>query len=367
MLRGFDHLSRDLPSERDCGRIRRYVVGEASLEDEAWVMQWIGIDKGRREILTRARATYGSAGRSREGEWATPEAWARLVMQVGPGPGGDVNTHPLRPGRPGSPSDARQRDPRLLRAAAVVLFALAAPVLWWRSGPTVGSAPGEMQEVTTEAGQQAHLRLVDGTRVVIAPESRLRYPGRFGSDVREVILEGEAFFDVASESGRPFLVHAGGSLTRVLGTEFNLRSRPGEPYVEMVVSEGRVAFGPADSRSTIELGPGEMGRVASDGTVTEAKADLARALGWLDGRLYFDNARLAEVVEALERRHGVQITLVDPALAGTRITAELRGNDVSEAVRLICMSLGLQAVRTPEGFLIRPARSSTPMATQSSD
>src|SRR5690606_27619861 len=161
---------------------------------------------------------------------------------------------------------------------------------------------------TTERGELARIRLADGTEVVLGVRSRLLVRADFATGPREVRLEGEAFFDVAEDAERPFSVHAEHATIRVLGTEVGARAR-GDGETSVVVSSGRVrleagaAAAGSDGAAPVpaaELGPGQLGRLAAGMPhVAVDDVDPATHLAWMERRLVFENAPLAEVLEQL--------------------------------------------------------------------
>src|SRR5205823_9940716 len=87
----------------------------------------------------------------------------------------------------------------------------------------------------------------DGTQVTLAPQSRLRYPADYGAARRELYLDGEAYFQVTPDSQRPLRVHTAASVTEDLGTAFAIRAYADQVATEVVVAQGRVALGRADT------------------------------------------------------------------------------------------------------------------------
>src|SRR5699024_7548604 len=155
-----------------------------------------------------------------------------------------------------------------------------------------------MQELVVDKGQRSQFKLSDGTQVWLNSDSRLEVPAQFSGDLREVYLEGEAFFDVAPNPDNPFLIYAGESITKVLETEFNLQAYPDEK-VQIAVKEGKVAFGNRQAVvESLELVKNQMGVLSGNNQpVINDVADLERYIGWTDGRLIFKDTLLPEVVK----------------------------------------------------------------------
>jgi ferric-dicitrate binding protein FerR (iron transport regulator) len=134
---------------------------------------------------------------------------------------------------------------RISAAAAVVAVVITLTLLW---RPTVAKqvfqnpiALSENNiEKTNDTKQPLSVLLQDSSTVLLQPGSTLRYPQVFGKLKREVFLEGEAFFQVAKQSGHPFLVYTKNIVTQVLGTSFNVRTDPQKQELEVAVRTGRV-------------------------------------------------------------------------------------------------------------------------------
>jgi transmembrane sensor len=194
------------------------------------------------------------------------------------------------------------------------------------------SAPAPMREVATVRGQRAELRFPDGTRITLAADSRLRFPGVFKGRTRDVYLEGEALFRVTHDPARPFLVRAAGSVTEDLGTEFGLKAYPGTGHVQVVVAEGKVALRPgtAPSSGGLVLTSNQLGRLTPDGqgTITD-HVDVDRYLGWSRGRLAFD----------------VEFEIPDSAVAARHLTASFGQEPLPDVLRIITLSLDIRYER----------------------
>ena len=104
------------------------------------------------------------------------------------------------------------------------------------------SGPGEVITYTSERGERFGIRLSDGSVVSLSVDSKLIVPEKFSSEIREVELEGEAYFEVTTDDQRPFIVHAKSASVHVLGTEFNIRAYESDENVTLLVTEGRVSL-----------------------------------------------------------------------------------------------------------------------------
>jgi ferric-dicitrate binding protein FerR (iron transport regulator) len=175
----------------------------------------------------------------------------------------------------------------------------------------------------TAAGERKTLRLPDGTLLYLNGESRLGYKaGAFNRDKRELWLAGEAFFEVAKDPARPFIVHSpGGMRTTVLGTSFNLKAYPGLNNQVVSVSAGSVLVSAGDGNS-LRVAPGEMAIL--DRHLNTLSAGVARgeiAASWCDGNIVFNQADGMEVASRLRQLFGIEVVILDDALAGLHFMA----------------------------------------------
>jgi len=190
-----------------------------------------------------------------------------------------------------------------IAAAAVILLGIA----FWQYPNFNGKKIAEQ----TIAQEKTTIDLPDGSKIWLNQNSSLQYKEWFGK--RIVHLEGEAFFEVAKRNGDAFEIFAGDSKTRVLGTSFNVRAYPDENKVEIAVEEGRVDFSAEnDASENALLIEGEFA-IYTKSSQEVQKLDLTKlnAAAWKKGALQFDNSKLAEVIESLERYYDIEIKVTN--------------------------------------------------------
>ncbi|HEY0024593.1 MAG TPA: FecR domain-containing protein [Longimicrobium sp.] len=312
----------------------RYLAGESPAEERAAVRRRVLHDPEFRQLVD----TLGGAGRP-AAAYDVDAAWARVQARTGSdtrSPAGEG-----RFGRAPLPGRAARSWP-VLRAAAVAALLLGGAALAARiTGGGPPPAPA-MREAVASRGQLVTVRLADGSEVMLAPESRLRYPAAFGG-TREVHLRGEALFRVARRPDRPFRVHAGAAVVEVLGTVFDVSARPGA-RVDVAVAEGRVRLGPAGGARAagVVLARGELGRLDPDSGLSVARgADVGAYIGWTHRRMVFSGTQLGDVAAAIERWYDVRVE-VHPALRRRRVTMSIADASLSEVLNAISAALNVQ-------------------------
>jgi ferric-dicitrate binding protein FerR (iron transport regulator) len=220
--------------------------------------------------------------------------------------------------------------------------------------PLLQSSDVPARRYTTLPGQRKVVRLRDGTRIVLAPQTVLVVQAGFGTRNRDVMLSGQANFDVPSSANVPFLVRAGDAVTRVLGTDFTVRRYPGDRDVVVAVSAGKVVTG----RGTlVTLAQNMVARLTDSNVVVSSDADLRQYLEWREGRLVFSKVSATEVTTVLGHWYGLKFRFADSALATHLITGAFDDRYPREEVlQNLQLILGVRMVFDHDVVTLIPAR-----------
>lgn len=202
---------------------------------------------------------------------------------------------------------------------------------------------------TASAAQQ--IALSDGSRIALAPHSRLTV----GNDEEDISLEGGAYFIIRHDPGRTMTVKAGPIQISDIGTEFDVQSAP--QYVRVEVSDGRVQITARQFGQPIELARGAalmLDRASSTAEVREA--DTANMGAWRTGRLNFSDAPLVLVAVDLKRYTGLDVSVAD-GIQGQRFSGTLAIDDGHKALTDLAEIMGLDIHRDSRGYrLVLAAR-----------
>ncbi|MCS0496909.1 FecR family protein [Ancylobacter sp. MQZ15Z-1] len=192
----------------------------------------------------------------------------------------------------------------------------------------------------TSVGEVGHFTLADGTRVDLNTDSAIRI--MYSPAERRIeLLRGEAFFDVAKNPARPFVVEDNILSATALGTRYGVRRDDGGGS-DVQVEEGRVEV--TSARSQVALGAGDVARVNRDGALDIGTADVSSRVAWREGKLVFSDQPLREVLATLERyRHG-RIVVLDEAAAERRVSGIFDLRDTDEALAVLESSLPVTIV-----------------------
>jgi transmembrane sensor len=254
-----------------------------------------------------------------------------------------------------------QLTPRLTqrsrRAAQRLRFVVAAGGIAAAAAVAVMLAPArrtvEPLVRQTAVGMLDTLMLTDGTRVVLDGNSRIETGADFGRDTRVVRLRGRAHFQVAADSTRPFRVIATGMVAEALGTAFTVADDQSTRQVEVVVTHGRVAFGPQGvSVAPLILTAGDRARGGPNGLTKERGADLGEFVRWTSGARRFAGAPLREVLPQLTRWFGLTV-VADASLTDRRVTADWRRATAGEALAELALLLDARVVQHGDSVRLR--------------
>lgn len=163
-------------------------------------------------------------------------------------------------------------------------------------------------EIQVPKGGHYQILLEDGTKIHMNAESTLRFPVQFSTDVRQVELVGEAYFEVAKDVSRSFFVKTPKQTVHVLGTAFNISAYP-ESHVKTTLVEGRVDVLCAwESENNVALSPGEAAVSNMDcGSIEVVDCDLDEELAWHNGYFIFTNEPIVEIMSRVARWYDVEI------------------------------------------------------------
>ncbi|QDH81228.1 DUF4974 domain-containing protein [Echinicola soli] len=204
--------------------------------------------------------------------------------------------------------------PFMKYAAAIVLIAATSLALLYMVNGGFFQEPSEGQQrpyVVKEnpAGQKTKLYLPDGSIVYLNSASSITYAQGFEGNERRVRLEGEAYFEVAKDKNKPFVVESGPVETTALGTAFNVNAYLGDRELRVSLLEGKVQINKLEEQDkAVTLVPGKEVVVDKNTQkLFQGTVDVDKVIGWKEGKLVFENAGFNEISTKLERWYGVDI------------------------------------------------------------
>lgn len=270
--------------------------------------------------------------------------------------GGDEATYPWEP----VPYNRKRRIKTLAFSTLFLALAGFGCYAWLYKQPLKKIAATEVQRKESEvyvASQTSSIVLQDGTKVWLNRGSKLRCSNVFNIKNREVYLEGEAFFEVTKEAEKPFIVHAGQYMdVKVLGTRFNVKAYPGDPYIETALMTGKIAvsikqqnenevvlkphqkltFYPnEDKKNTTVVSTDQPDQLR----ITEVKENPVNKTiaetAWMEDKLAFNDITFEELSYDLERIFHKKITFQDDHIKAYHLTGEFREESIDEILNAL--------------------------------
>ncbi len=195
--------------------------------------------------------------------------------------------------------------------------------------------------------------LPDQSKVTIEPGSKLRFSSEFDDVIREVYLEGEAFFEVSKNAERPFLVYANDVTTKVLGTSFTVKAIQQEKQVTIAVRTGKVSVYTNNKDKSLSQNEEIILTPNQQVVVDQAKKKISKKL--VDNpqviiaaeevsRMRFEEAPVTEIFKALEKVYGVEIVFDEDLLSSCELTTIIADKDIFSRLNIICDAIGASYV-----------------------
>ena len=309
----------------DIELIRKYIARKTNESEERAILEWMEAspDNPRYMADLVANISYHDALTDEELESRQDAMMQRLNARIDAG-GEMIENRLNRNWRRNGDGDlggnqersgAKRRGIRWALAAVAAAAAVAAVVFLNTHGSgCVGTQPADtLQLCLANNGTSVKTYLLaDNTKVFLKPGSEISYNVSGLEDSRQLRLRGEAYFDVARDSLRPFIVHTENISVKVLGTAFTVSSIPGRPDTEVVLERGKVRILSPEGTSMLDLKPNQSARYSSAEGVVDVESCYAKAFVASHFNLVsLEDATLAEIVSALEDSFETEIGVRD--------------------------------------------------------
>ena len=281
--------------------------GEIKPEEDQALTEWMSREEGQ-VFARQMEKTWEASGRYKQGyEPDTAAGLARFRERLA---AEKSRSSPLR-------ASAGSRYRWMAAAAAVALLLVAG---WWMLSNRA-SEGANILAFSTAIGETLEVPLPDGSTIILNESSLLTLAKDFRTaGSRQVELSGEAYFKVASNPNRPFVISTSETQVEVLGTAFNLRAYPDEAFTEVEVEEGLVRFKGRKSGETMKLSAGQRGICRHGKTMAERPSPELNAHSWRTHRLEFRDTPLQLALPDIERYFNVTLEVENSLSADCGLT-----------------------------------------------
>ncbi|MDR1624451.1 MAG: FecR family protein [Tannerellaceae bacterium] len=302
-----------------------FFSGDSSKEEKEYLRQWLEEDSTHMEIFLKERKLYNMT--------ALHSSPASLLQ-------GERRSSKL--------FIARNILTSSSKIAAGFLLAFVCYYLFDKAKATgVQEEPTAYQTITLPFGQRANLDLPDGSKVWLNAGTTIKYPVSFNDNVREVIVSGEAYFEIAKKENSPFRVIAGKHTIEVLGTKFNVNAIGSQ--FETALFEGSVkVFNSLSPEKAIKLTPNTV-ICYEEGSLRVKPLTYPDQYSWREGLLCFEKKSFKQIMEVFERSYGCRIIVKNKIVGQYLYTGKFVQTDgVDYALKLLQKNIHLTYSRDKE-------------------
>jgi len=320
----------------DWEQLARFVNGEATEEDLTEIEEWLSADIKNRELFESLKDKWDKIGTMNKEQYNVDRAWDKLSNRISEG----KKEKPVEI-QPGNTPRLRFLNPALIRVAAVIVVMLGITLLLTNRMNIGEFLSGRTLSFVAAPDSEQSFQLPDGSQVFLNAASQLDYRANKRANTREAYLTGEAFFNVSPDSDKPFIVHAGTAVVRVIGTSFNIRTSEEGLTVEVYVESGRVELaGTGNESSSIVIEPGFTGQL-TDEILTSIRTEDDNLLSWKTKDLIFREMKLDEVASVLNSTFHANITFEQENIGSFRFTGNFNDQPIDTVLKVLCTAFSL--------------------------
>jgi ferric-dicitrate binding protein FerR (iron transport regulator) len=318
------------PYENDL--ITRYLSGEASPEDIAQLSSWLSEDPANAKVFEEYQKIWSDLDQHAVSGISIDDEWERFEKKI------QADNIPAISAR-------RTSFNYFLRIAAALIILLIPGYFVFHyltipAGMNLVASAGILED-----------QLPDGSFVTLNKGSSVAYVAKRGKE-RSVKLEGTAYFRVAHDNSRPFIVACDDMRVEVLGTSFMVSTPSGDGKLEVTLDTGKVALYKAGKDSErVFLEPGQKAVISGD-QISVMKNDDRNYMSWKTKKLVFINDPLSLIVSEIEKMHGTRIRLSDPSIAGCRVTATFDHQTDESMLNVLKETLSLSLEKNSSGYVL---------------
>ena len=304
----------------------KFFEGNASFEEEAAVKQWMEESAENRLAFLKERKLFDA------------------MLLLG-------NEEIIKNGKKRFSINLSSLRTELIKIAAVVAITLGGSYFYYQS--SLEKELMAMQTITVPAGQRINITLVDGTNVWLNARTSLSYPVKFGKNNRQVVLDGEAYFDVTKDKSKPFIVQTDNYNVEVLGTQFDVNAYSETGEFETTLMSGSVKVASAsDSTQKITLKPNNK-VFLQDGKLHVTAVDDYNPYRWKEGLICFKNETFTSIMKDFEKYYGLTIQEKNKNVFKYVYTGKFRQTDgIDYALRVLQKDIKFTYQRDDENQII---------------
>lgn len=275
--------------------LHRYFENNCNHKEEEMIRQWLNEDPNNWSLFIKERKIFDS------------------MLLLG-------NKKKIKPNLA---NRFRKTAYELLKIACIVIFTIGIfYIIQMQTEENIN-----LQAISVPEGQRLNLILPDGTEVWLNACSTIEYPTKFGKKKRQVSINGEAFFKVAKNEKKPFIVETQNCFMEVLGTEFNVDAYSNNQHIEISLLEGSLLVKPYNDTESLILIPDQKVTVDKNGNCKVTPIYDYDPYKWRDGLICFQSESFESIMKTFENQFGMSISINNTSILNNEFTGKFRQTD----------------------------------------
>jgi len=326
-------------------KFRRLIVKslmeDLSQEEQQELAHWLNADHKNQQILEDVKRTWNrSLTIPSHFSPDTENAWKKVKSKI------DVprQNHSIKglEGNEDYNTTHKSNSLHILwKAAAVILIVIGIGFMAIHITGNNNGQYTERAETYSATSQKSFVQLRDGSRVWLNKNTTLSCETDFNEKTRTVHVTGEAFFEIAKDISKPFIILSGSARTTVLGTAFNLRAYSHENRTELIVVHGKVSFANEHAVELV-LEKGDKGIINNETEeITKSINKNLNFLAWKDERLLFDKTEFESVKKDIETYFSVNIEIASPAIRKCYFTGTFEKPELKDVLSVMRVTMNI--------------------------
>lgn len=318
----------------------KYFSGNISTPEKTKLLDWVDSHEDNRRYFDNMLQLWGAVDDyDVDFEPDTEKAWLNVESRLDQQPSLRVEH------KEATEKKLNSGRRLLLRIAAAVLFLIIA-TYWWNT------SNNQLITIQTALNENNQFELPDGTQVWLNQNSQISYKKAFRQ--RNVELTGEAYFDVVRDESNPFSISSGETLTKVLGTSFNVRAYPEDEEIIVTVTSGSVELvAKEDPTQKVVLKVNEEGVFAkTDQQVVKAVIENENSLSWKTKQLGFNDTPMKDVFKAMERYYGVNFEITNDRIWKCEFFGTYQNPELDSLLAAMNFAMGLEFNKEGDTYIV---------------
>lgn len=313
--------------------LTKYMLNETTPVENETINRWLSENENNRKYFDHFKLIWDTSRELKIESKLDPDAsWAEFKELAQSRSGASAKVRPLNAAN------------RWLKIAAIWLVILGSAGILYSV-----FKPAKAVMLTLQSGSIVRkVTLSDGSLITMNKNSVLNYPDKFTGDTREISLKGEAFFDVAHDKSKPFMIHVNDVVVKVVGTSFNIKATG--PNTEVIVETGVVQV--IQQEIVVKLKPKEKASVQA-GRMQKSSSQDELYNYYRTQKFLANNTPLWRLVDVLNEAYHANIVIDNKKLANRVITTTFKADSLDRILGLISKTLNVEIIKKPHLIIIK--------------